>query len=177
MFTRLIELFVGFFRATIVGYGGGPATIPLIEAEAVDHYHWLTPEEFANALAVGNSLPGPIATKVAGFVGYHVAGWPGAFTALTATVAPTVLIMIGLYTLLNRFSDSPVIKGMISGVRPVVWILFVTLALDYISFVRAPQTIAIAVLAFVAIYLLKWHPVFAVLFGLVIGGVFLRPPS
>ncbi len=174
LFNRLLELFVGFFRATIVGYGGGPATIPLMEAEAVDNYSWLTKEEFANALAIGNTLPGPIATKIAGFVGYQVAGWPGALTALTATVAPTVLVMIGLYALLSRFSDSPVVKGMISGVRPVVWVLFVTLAIDYISFVRTPPTIIIAGLTFAAIYLFKLHPVIAVVFGLVAGGIFLR---
>jgi len=177
MLARLAELFVGFFRATIVGYGGGPASIPLIEAEAVDHYGWLTPEEFANALAVGNSLPGPIVTKMAAFVGYHVAGWPGAITALTASVAPTALIMIGLYALLSRFSDAPVIKGMIAGVRPVVWVLFVTLALDYVAFVRTPKTVVIAAVAFAAVYFLKWHPVVAVVIGLVAGGLFLRPPS
>ena len=174
LLNRLAELFIGFFRASIVGYGGGPSTIPLIEAEAVNHYRWLTQEEFANALAIGNTLPGPIATKMAGFIGYQVAGWPGALTALTATVAPTVLIMVGLYTLLNRFSDSPVVKGMIAGVRPVVWVLFVTLALDYIAFVKTPPAIVIALLAFAAIYFLKLHPVFAVVFGLVAGAVFLR---
>src|SRR5690606_38969320 len=51
--SRLLELFIGFFRANIVGYGGGPATIPLIEAEAVSKYEWLTKEEFADTLAMG----------------------------------------------------------------------------------------------------------------------------
>lgn len=174
-FTRLVELFIGFFRANIVGYGGGPATIPLIEAEAVSNYQWLTKEEFANALAIGNTLPGPIATKIAGYVGYHVAGWMGAAVALLATVAPTVVIMIVLYATLRRFSGSPVVQGMITGVRPIVWVLFVTLALDYIAFVKTPPAIGLAVVGFAVIYLLQWHPVAAVVMGLALGGLFLRP--
>ena len=175
--SRLLDLFVGFFRANIVGYGGGPATIPLIEAEAVNNYQWLTKEEFANALAVGNTLPGPIATKIAGYVGYHVAGWVGAAVALLATVAPTVVIMVALYSLLARFKGSPAVQGMIAGVRPIVWVLFVTLALDYVGFVKSAPMIGLAAVAFVMIYFLQWHPVVAVVLGLVMGGLFLRPPA
>lgn len=171
----LVNLFVAFFRASILSYGGGPSAIPLIEAEVVDRYQWLTPEEFAKALAIGNALPGPIATKLGGFVGYQVARWPGALTALVATVAPTVILMIVLYEVLRRMSGSPMVQGMIAGVRPVVWVLFLTLALDYLSFVRSVPSAAIAVLAFVAVYVLKWHPALVVLFGLIAGGVLLRP--
>lgn len=176
LLSRLVELFVGFFRANIVGYGGGPATIPLIEAEAVSRFEWLTKEEFGNALAMGNSLPGPIATKIAGYVGYHVAGWLGAAVALVATIAPTVIAMIVLYSALLRFKGSPVVQGMISGVRPIVWVLFITLALDYLTFVKSAPAIGLAVVAFAVIYLLQWHPVIAIVMGLVLGGIFLRPP-
>ncbi len=171
----LINLFAAFFRASILSYGGGPSAIPLIEAEVVDRYHWLTAEEFAKALAIGNSLPGPIATKLGGFVGYQVAGWLGALVALVATVAPTVVLMIVLYGILSRMSASPVVQGMIAGVRPVVWVLFLTLALDYLSFVRSKPGAAIAAVAFITVYLLKWHPAAAVVIGLIAGGILLRP--
>lgn len=171
----LLDLFAAFFRASILSYGGGPSAIPLIEAEVVDRYQWLTPEEFGQALAIANSLPGPIATKLGGFVGYQVAGWLGALSALVATVAPTVVLMIVLYGVLSRLSDSPVIQGMIAGIRPVVWVLFVTLAFDYLAFVRSVPAAAFAVLAFVALYLLKWHPAVVILLSLIAGGALLRP--
>ena len=60
------QIFLAFFIPGIVGYGGGPASIPLIEHEVVDRYGWLTVQEFSEVLALGNSLPGPIATKLAG---------------------------------------------------------------------------------------------------------------
>ena len=60
-----VEIFLAFFIPGIVGYGGGPASIPLIEYEVVERYGWLTVDEFAEVLALGNALPGPIATKMA----------------------------------------------------------------------------------------------------------------
>ncbi|RKJ34138.1 chromate transporter, partial [Butyricicoccus sp. 1XD8-22] len=69
-----IQIFLAFFYPGILGYGGGPATIPLIEHEVVENYGWMTTSEFSEVLALGNSLPGPIATKMAGFIGYEVGG-------------------------------------------------------------------------------------------------------
>ncbi len=174
MSSSLWDIFVAFFRANILGYGGGPAAIPLVEAEVVNNYQWMTGEEFANALAAGNTLPGPIATKMASYVGYQVGGWPGALVALLGAVGPTVFAMIGLAALLTKFKDNPMVSGMIKGVRPVVWVLFVTLALDYLKFVGSVPTAVIAVGAFVLVYILHVHPAIAVAAGLAIGAVAFR---
>lgn len=171
---RLLELFVGFFRATILAYGGGPASIPLLEAEAVDHFQWLTREEFADALAAGNALPGPIVTKMAAYIGYHVAGWPGALVALLTSILPTALVMVVLVGLLQRFGQSPVLAGMLRGVRPVVWVLFISLAVDYVSFVRSVPAVLIALAALAGLYVFQLHPAILVAGALVMGAVFLR---
>lgn len=63
--TVWIQLMIGFFLANALGYGGGPSSIPLMYEEIVSHYHWLNNQEFSNMLALGNALPGPIATKIA----------------------------------------------------------------------------------------------------------------
>src|SRR5690606_4030250 len=174
---RLLELFIGFFRATILAYGGGPASIPLLEAEAVDHFRWLTREEFADALAAGNALPGPIVTKMAAYVGYHVAGWPGAVVAMLTSILPTALVMIALVGLLQRFGNSPILEGMLRGVRPVVWVLFISLAVDYVSFVQSVPALLIAAAAFVGLYVLQLHPAILVAGALAVGAVFLREDS
>jgi len=168
------DLFIGFFRANIVGYGGGPAIIPLIEYEVVDRYQWLTKEEFSQVLVIGNSLPGPIATKMAGFIGHQVGGCIGALSALLASVAPTVVIMIVLLGFLSRFSESPVIEGMLAAVRPVVWVLFVLLVVEYAEFVDNVPAVVIAFASFALIYFLKVHPALVVATALVFGGVFMR---
>ncbi|HBM28961.1 MAG TPA: transporter, partial [Halomonas sp.] len=51
------DLFLAFFIPNIIGYGGGPAIIPLIEAEVVGRYGWMTSQGFAETLALGNALP------------------------------------------------------------------------------------------------------------------------
>lgn len=68
MLLDLWYLFLAFFIPGIVGYGGGPAIIPLIEIEVVQRYEFMTRQEFGEVLAMGNALPGPIATKMAGIL-------------------------------------------------------------------------------------------------------------
>lgn len=72
----------------------------------------MTRQEFGEVLAMGNALPGPIATKMAGYIGFEVAGVLGSLVALAATVIPTLVAMILLLNLLNKFKDSPKVKRM-----------------------------------------------------------------
>lgn len=77
-------------------YGGGPSSIPLVRAEVVTKYRWMTDEEFAEILAIANALPGPIATKMASYIGYEQAGILGAAVAVFASVAPSLILLMAL---------------------------------------------------------------------------------
>lgn len=127
---KLWDLFIAFFRASNFSFGGGPAMLPLIQKEAVDKYHWLTQEEFTDAIAISNSLPAPIATKLAGMIGYRVKGWQGALSAILGAVIPTVLVIIFLGSILTNYAASPALQAMLKGVRPVVVILLLQSALQ-----------------------------------------------
>jgi chromate transporter len=105
-----IQIFIAFFIPSIVGYGGGPASIPLIEHEVVNRYGWVTTGEFSEILALGNALPGPIATKMAGYIGFEVGGVLGAVIAELATIAPSLILMIVLLQLIFKYKDSPRVK-------------------------------------------------------------------
>jgi len=85
------QIFLANFIANILGYGGGPATIPLLEYEVVHRYGWFTTQEFSEMVALGNGLPGPIATKLAAHIGFEKAGVLGAITGLFGTVAPSLI--------------------------------------------------------------------------------------
>ncbi|MFS8580046.1 MAG: chromate transporter, partial [Novibacillus thermophilus] len=111
------HIFSAFFIANILGYGGGPATIPLVQREVVNRYGWMNTEEFGEVLALGNALPGPIATKMAGYIGFEQAGLLGAVVALFATVAPSLMIMIAFLQILHRFKDSPKVQRMSLWIR------------------------------------------------------------
>ena len=94
------QIFLAFFIPGILGYGGGPASIPLVEYEVVTRYKWMTVQEFSEVLALGNSLPGPIITKMAGYIGFEVGGIIGMLLSLFAKVAPSLILMLILGVLL-----------------------------------------------------------------------------
>jgi len=182
MLKDLWNLFIGLGRATLLGYGGGPSIVPLYEHEAVETFGWMSQEEFGQALAFGNALPGPIATKLTMYIGYHVAGWPGAFVALAAVTLPVGFAMILLYSIISRFKDSPFLKGAINGIRPVVFVMLAMMAWDFAQYAfRAHGTgplnwlpFGIAALFFISVQYLHLNPVWGVLASLLLGGLLLR---
>lgn len=169
------QIFLAFFVPGIVGYGGGPATIPLIEHEVVNRFGWISVDRFAEILALGNTLPGPIATKMAGYIGYEVGGIFGAFIALFASVFPSLLAMIILMKLLFKYKDSPKVKRMTNLVRPTIGILLAVMAFGFISraWVTAgiTQTIILVVISVLLLEKWKLNPVYVIL-GFILYGAF-----
>ncbi|WP_280770138.1 chromate transporter [Salipaludibacillus daqingensis] len=172
------EIFLAFFIPGIVGYGGGPATIPLIEYEVVHRYGWMNIEEFGEVLALGNALPGPIATKMAGYIAFEQAGIPGAIIALFATIAPSLILMIILLSVLMKFKDSPKVKLLSSIVRPTIAVLLGVMALRFVetSYIDSGwiQTGFMLVASYFLLEKRKVHPAFVILGALIYGAVFLR---
>ncbi|PKR77883.1 chromate transporter [Halalkalibacillus sediminis] len=164
------DLFISFFRAGMLGYGGGPSTIPLVHKEVVDTYKWMTEEEFGDVLAIGNTLPGPIMTKMAGYIGYQVGGVAGLISAMLATVIPTVLLMIALISFLFSFRDSPIVQGMTNAVSPVVGVMLLLLTYSFIkNSKRDLGWVLASVLGLISVITYVWldlHP--AILIGVLI---------
>ncbi len=170
----LWQLFVAFGRANIFGFGGGPAVIPLIQQEVVDNFKWLSTEEYTDALAMGNALPGPIATKMAAYVGYKIAGISGATSALVGTVVPTAVAMLALAGLYFKYKDAPQMVGMLKAVRPVVVVLLVQTAWEMgAKSFPIPVTWIIALIALVAVFQFKLHPIILIVSSMLYGLFFL----
>lgn len=165
-----LELFLAFFRPGIFGFGGGPSAIPLIQQEVIDNYGWMTVEEYIDAVALGNSLPGPIATKLAALIGYKVGGVLGSVTALIAIVVPTAIAMMALYQLYAKYKDAQWLKSMMVAVKPVVVILLAqtTLTMAQKSF-PISITWIIAALAALGIFYFKMHPAILIVISMVFG--------
>ena len=169
------ELFLSFLITNLLGYGGGPATIPLIQNEVVTQKHWLTQQEFHEAFAMGNSLPGPIATKMAGYIGYKIGGVFGSFIAVFATVIPSLLLMILLIGILYKNRDSIRVKRMTAYVKPTIVVLLGLLTFqsfsDSVNEIGVIQVIFIAVCTFFLMEKFKIHPAFIVLGTLLYGAI------
>jgi chromate transporter len=125
----LWDIFILFTRVAMFSWGGGPASLALMQREVVG-VGWSTSEEFADAVAVGNALPGPIAPQVSAFVGYKMAGTPGAISAAAGTVLPTTLLMLIMVIFFFGIKDSPTVKSMLQAVRPLVVGLLLWTAYD-----------------------------------------------
>lgn len=169
------QLFLAFFIPGILGYGGGPASIPLVEHEVVGNYEWMTTQEFSEVVAIGNSLPGPIATKMAGYIGYTEAGVLGSIVAMFASVAPSLLLMIGMMAILLKYKDEPEVKNLTKIIRPVIAILlgFMTIqfAQESVEGIGPGYTLFLMVASFVLLEKVKLHPAFVIGLALVFGAI------
>ncbi|SFD46582.1 chromate transporter [Fictibacillus sp. KU28468] len=171
------HIFLAFFIPGILGYGGGPASIPLIENEVVGRYHWLTVNQFTEVLALGNALPGPIATKMSGYIGYTQGGALGSFVAVFATVAPSLVLMIVFLSVIYKFKDSPRVKKMTLYVKPTIAVLLGVMAYDFfaesVSSSGWIQTAAIAAISFLLMQKFKVSPVIVIVAAIGYGAVFM----
>jgi chromate transporter len=179
----LWKLFVVFTRVALFSWGGGPASLALMQRECVSA-GWVTSAEFADAVAMSNALPGPIAPQVSAYVGFKLAGVPGAVMAAMGTVLPTTLLMLIMIIFFFRMKDAPAVKSMLAAVRPVVIGLLLWTAYDMavsvfgagnlgwgLAVSRGWDKALIAVAAFALLILTKINPVYLV-FGAAVFGFF-----
>jgi chromate transporter len=171
------EIFLAFFIPGILGYGGGPASIPLVENEVVDRYGWMNVNEFSEVLALGNALPGPIATKMAGYIGYQQGGVLGSLVGIFATVAPSLILMIVLLGFLYKYKDSPKVKRMTTFIRPTIAVLLGMMAFSFFftSYQDTGiwQSLFLVIASFLLLEKLKVHPALVIVGAMGYGAFFL----
>ena len=165
-------LFWSFLKIGCVGYGGGPSMVPLIKEEVVNIRNWMALTDFVDMLALGNALPGPIATKMAVVIGYDVGGAPGALAALAGTVMPSVIVLILLRRFVAMISGSPWVNSMLKGLRPVVVALLAFAAWD-MSFgsITGVLTVIIGAVALLLMVFTKIHPALFIVAGAAAGAL------
>jgi chromate transporter len=133
----LLRLALVFAKIGAVVFGGGFVMIPFIQREVVQHYGWLTHQQFADAIALGQFAPGPILIS-ATFIGYKVQGLAGAVVATLAVFLPSFLMTALAARQMIRLRTSPRVAGFIRGVLPAVvamlLIAAVTIARSTVSF-------------------------------------------
>jgi len=156
------DIFIAFLRSGLLCYGGGPASIPFVHKEVVDRYKWMDNEEFAEAVAIANTLPGPINTKMAGYFGYRVGGFWGLMLGLIGMVIPTAILMIILLTTLSHFAAEPWAIGMTRAMVPVVGVMLGVMGWQFLAVAAKglgwPITIAHVVIVAVLIAFVVPHP-------------------
>ena len=98
-----VELFWAFFQIGAFSFGGGYAAMPLIQAQVIDKYHWMSMQSFTDLVTISQMTPGPIAINAATFVGNQVAGIPGAVIATIGDILPSCILVTILAFLYTRY--------------------------------------------------------------------------
>jgi chromate transporter len=121
----LLTLFWTFLKINLLSTSGSAST-GLLYNEAVGHF--LTENQFVQAVCLATLLPGSDALQLAMFVGYTVAGIPGGFVSLFAAILPPTVIMLGVVMLLHRIQREAWVSRFVEGLTPAVAVLILTVA-------------------------------------------------
>ena len=108
-------LFLFFLKAGAFVFGSGLAIVPFLYGGVVLKFHWLTEQQFVDAVAVAMITPGPVVITAA-FIGYLVAGVIGAVLAALAVFAPPYLIILFGAPYYRRFAQNRQVKAFVQGV-------------------------------------------------------------
>lgn len=115
----LLKLFLTFFKIGAFTFGGGYAMLPLIQEEVIAN-NWLAARELIDFIAVSESTPGPFAINIATYVGGHLNGLLGSAAATLGVVMPSFIIILIVAKFFEKFKNSSVVKGLMSGLKPAV---------------------------------------------------------
>ena len=118
------QIFIAFFKAGLLGFGGGMAVISLIQEEVL-RYGWLTETEFVDIVAVSQVTPGPIGMNCATYVGYTATGTlAGSLLASFAIILPSLIIMLVICKIYDyiqhRWKENRVFQGVMRAIRFIV---------------------------------------------------------
>ncbi|PZR11261.1 MAG: chromate transporter [Flavobacterium psychrophilum] len=113
--SKLWEIAWFFTKAGAFVFGSGLAIVPFLYGGVVNEYGWLTEQQFLDAVAVAMITPGPVVITV-GFIGYLVAGVPGACVAALATFVPCYLFTVIPAPYFKKYGKHPAIKAFVDGV-------------------------------------------------------------
>ncbi len=157
---RLFKFFLVFFKIGTFTFGGGLAMLPLFEREIVDNNQWMTREEFLDAIAVIQCMPGVIAVNSAIYIGQTLFGFWGAILGGLGAILPAYIIMMIAAEFFLTFRDHSVVQAVFMGVRPAIAVLIFSAAVRLSKVVdRTLQNIIIAVVSMVSISFLGIHPI------------------
>ena len=113
------KIAIFFAKAGAFVFGSGLAIVPFLHAGVVTENHWLTEMQFVDSIAVAMITPGPVVITV-GFIGYLVAGFPGATVAALATFLPCYLLTVLPAPYFKRIAKNQSVKAFVDGITATV---------------------------------------------------------
>lgn len=115
--TLYLRLFWEFFKTGLFAVGGGMATLPFLYDMSAKT-GWFTAAQLADMVAVSESTPGPIGVNMATYVGFTTGGVPGALIATLGLVTPSIVVVLLIARVLQKFRQNPYVDAAFYGLRP-----------------------------------------------------------
>lgn len=148
------KLFTSTLQLSACTFGGGFVIIPLMRKKFAEELHWIDEDEILDLTAIAQSAPGAIAVNASIVIGYHVAGFPGAFLAVLGTVLPPLFIISVVSMFYTLVRDNPIVNmvmaGMLAGVAAVICDVVIRMGTDIFKRKRI-LPVAMMLLAFAAV--------------------------
>ena len=165
----LIKLYTTFFKIGLFTFGGGYAMLPLIQEEMISH-GWLTVNQFMDIVAVSQMTPGAIAINNATFIGFKLAGIPGVLATTLGVISPSLVIVLIIASIFNKFADNELVQKAWSGIRPAVIGLILTVVFSLgQQAIKGGKEVIIAVVSLILLTKLKLHPIIVIILSACLG--------
>lgn len=172
--STLTKIALFFTKAGAFVFGSGLAIVPFLHAGVVTENHWLTEQQFVDAIAVAMITPGPVVITV-GFIGYLIAGFPGASVAALATFFPCYLFTIIPAPYFKKISKNQSIKAFVNGITAAV--VGALVGAVFVIAQRSIVDIATALIAIATIFALLYFEKIKepyIIAGAAVLGIFLK---
>jgi chromate transporter len=166
---NLVTLGAVFLKAGALLYGSGYVLLAFLRGDLVERLGWLTDAQLLDAIAIGQVTPGPLFTT-ATFIGFVLAGIPGALVATVAIFLPAFVFVALIGPLADRVRDRPLTAALLDGVNAAALGLMAAVSVQLgISAIRDPLTVALAVGAGAALWWGRLPSVLLVAIGAAVG--------
>ena len=114
------QLYLLFAKIGLFTFGGGYAMIPLFQDELVNRYHFISPEDFANMVALAQMTPGPVGLNAATYVGFRQLGFSGAVAGTLGLITPSLILVTLAAVCFAAFRRNRILRSALNGIRPAM---------------------------------------------------------
>lgn len=167
-------LFLAFFQVGLLAFGGGFASVALLQHVVVDQMQWLTFAQFRDGIALGQITPGPVLIT-AGFVGYRVSGVLGSLAATFGIFLPPAVLIVLVADVHDRFKRNRIVQAVVVGFQCGFIGLVAAITIQFgLGSLLSWQTWLIFVASFVLVWGFKRSAAWAILGTIVFALVFIR---
>jgi chromate transporter len=130
---RFGRILAYFLKLGAIGFGGPIATVGYMQRDLVERRRWMDRRDFLDGVALGQTMPGPLAAQVAMWVGFLRRGALGAAAVAAAFVAPSFAIVVAVGAIYSHYSGSSVVQALFYGIAPAVMAIITIAAVKLVK--------------------------------------------